>query len=135
MDNKIETENLDDEKYLALYGVRKETFDAMLTVLKRADEKMRNKAGRKRKLSVFDILIILFGYHHDNRTMESFALEYGVHKQRISEYIAWAEQTLSENGSLVLPSKPEPLINGADISNKSELFELIKENPISLDNI
>ena len=137
MDNKIKMELLAKEKYHALFGVHKEIFDAMLAILECAYEEMRKKGGRKRKLSALDILIILLGYHHDNRIMESFAFEYGVHKQRISEVITWAERTLSENDSFAEPSKREPIIKDTDISkliqgaiNKNEIFELIKENPI-----
>ena len=134
-------ENLAEEKYPALFGVRKATFDAMLAVLERAYEEMRKKGGRKRKLSVLDILIILFGYHHDDRSMESFAFEYGVHKQRISEAIAWAERTLYESDSFIVPSKRKPEDKDTEISrliektmSKQEVFGLIKEHPL-FDNI
>jgi len=39
--------------------------------------------------------------------MENIAFDYGVHKQRICEAIAWVEQTLIKNGTFSLPSKRE----------------------------
>jgi hypothetical protein len=71
---------------------------------------MRKKGGRKRKLTVLDMLIITLGYYHDYRTMENIAFDYGVHKQRISEAVEWVEQTLIKDGTFALPSKRE-LIN------------------------
>lgn len=87
MDNKTRMANLAEEKYLVLFGVQKATFDALFAILERAYEEMRKKGGRRRKLSVLDMLIIMLGYYHDYRTMENIAFDYGVHRQRISE--AW----------------------------------------------
>ena len=110
MDNKKRIENLAESKYQVLFGIHKATFDGMLAILERAYEEMRKKGGRKRKLSVLDMLIIMLGYYHDYRTMENIAFDYGVHKQRICEAIYWVEQTLIKNGTFSLPSKRE-LIN------------------------
>ena len=90
-----------------LFGVRKATFDVMLAILERAYEEMRKKGGRKRKLSVLDMLMIMLGYYHDYRTMENIAFDYGVHKQRICEAVDWVEQTLIKDGTFSLPSKRE----------------------------
>ena len=121
MDNNMRMANLAEEKYSAIFGVHKVTFDTMLVILERAYEEMHKKGGRKRKLSVLNILIIFFAYYHDGRTMESLAFEYGVHKPRICEAIAWVEKTLSENDKFVLPSKRELINKAADIS------KLVKE--------
>jgi hypothetical protein len=107
MDNKSRIANLPEEKYLVLFGVRKETFDRILAILERAYEEMRKRGGRSRKLSVLDMLIIMLGYYHDYRTMENLAFDYGVHKQRISEAVYWVEQTLVKDGTFSLPSKRE----------------------------
>ena len=109
MDNEKRIAKLEEEKYLVLFGVRKPTFDTMLTILESAYKEMRKKGGRKRKLSVLDMLIIMLGYYHAYRTMENIAFDYGVHKQRICEAIAWVEQVLIKDGSFTLPSKRELL--------------------------
>ena len=107
MDNKKRIATLPEEKYQVLFGVHKATFDAMLAILECAYEEMRKKGGRRRKLSVLDMLVILLGYYHDYRTMENIAFDYGVHKQRICEAVAWVEQTLIKDGTFSLPSKRE----------------------------
>lgn len=105
MDNKTRISSLSEAKYQVLFGVHKATFDAMLAILIRAYEEMRKKGGRKRKLSVLDMLVITLGYYHDYRTMENIAFDYGVHKQRICEAVSWVEQVLIKDGMFALPSK------------------------------
>jgi hypothetical protein len=107
MDNEKRMAILPDEKYLVTFGIRKPTFEAMLSMLKNAYKEMRKRGGRVRKLSVLDMLIIMLGYYHDYRTMENLAFDYGVHKQRICEAIAWVEQILIKDGTFSLPSKRE----------------------------
>jgi len=115
MDNKTRIDNLAEEKYLVLFGVRKTTFDAMLAILECAYKEMRKKGGRKRNLSVLDMLVIMLGYYHDYRTMENIAFDYDVHKQRVCEAIAWVEQTLINDGTFALPSKRELIKENSEI--------------------
>jgi hypothetical protein len=115
MDNLKRMEELPAEKYQVLFGLQKDTFEALLAILERAYEAMRKKGGRERKLSVLDMLIITLGYYHDYRTMENIAFDYGVHKQRVSEAVSWVEQTLIKDGAFSLPSKRELVKPDTDI--------------------
>lgn len=111
IDNRSRISALAEDKYLVLFGVRKATFETLLTVLESAYEEMRKKGGRRRKLSVLDMLVITLGYYHDYRTMENIAFDYDVHKQRICEAIAWVESVLIKDGTFALPSKRELVKN------------------------
>jgi len=71
MDNIKRIAELREDKYLVTFGIRRETFDAMYAILEAAYEEMRKKGGRKRKLSVLDMLVIMLGYYHDYRTYET----------------------------------------------------------------
>jgi hypothetical protein len=115
MDNIKRIKDLAEEKYKVLFGIQKSTFDAILIILELAYAAMRKKGGKKRKLSVLDMLIITLGYYHDYRTMENIGFDYGVHKQRISEAIAWVEQTLIKDGTFSLPSKRELVKPDTDV--------------------
>ena len=106
---------MSDSKYHIIFGVQKLTFDAILAILERAYGEMRKRGGRKRKLSVLDMLVVWFAYYHDYRTMENIAFDYFCHKQRICEAIAWVEETLVKDGTFALPSKRELVKDGADI--------------------
>jgi predicted DNA-binding protein YlxM (UPF0122 family) len=115
MDNIKRISELKEEKYQVIFGVRKPTFDAMLAILENAYKEMRKRGGYARKLSVLDMLIIMLGYYHDYRTMENIAFDYGVHKQRICEAIAWVEQVLIKDGTFSLPSKRELIKDDTEI--------------------
>ena len=115
MNNETRIANLREDKYQITFGVQKPTFDAMLAILERAYEEMRKKGGRKRKLSVLDMLIVWFAYFHDYRTMENISFDYSCHKQRICEAISWVETTLVKDGTFALPSKRELVKDGTDI--------------------
>ena len=75
MENEKRMANLPEEKYLVTFGIRKPTFDAMLAMLEAAYKQMRKRGGRKRKLSVLDMLVITLGYYHDYRTMENLGFD------------------------------------------------------------
>jgi hypothetical protein len=115
MNNEKRIAELPEEKYQVLFGVRKPAFEAMLAILERAYKEMRKKGGRARKLSVLDMLVITLGYYHDYRTMENIAFDYGVHKQRISEAVAFVEQVLIKDGAFSLPSKRELVKSDTDV--------------------
>jgi len=115
MDNEKRIEKLREEKYQVIFGITKSTFEAMLVIVESAYKEMRKKGGKKRKLSVLDMLIITLGYYHDYRTMENIAFDYGVHKQRISEAVAFVESALIKDGSFSLPSKRELLETSSNI--------------------
>jgi hypothetical protein len=116
MNNKERMAKLPEKKYLVTFGIRKPTFDAMFCILESAYKEMRKKGGRKRKLSVLDMLVITLGYYHDYRTMENLGFDYGVHKQRISEAVEWVEQTLIKAGTFSLPSKRELIKEKSSVS-------------------
>ena len=116
MKNEERMAKLPEKKYLVTFGIRKPTFDKMLAILEGAYKEMRKKGGRKRMLSVLDMLVITLGYYHDYRTMENLGFEYGVHKQRISEAVEWVEQTLIKDGTFSLPSKRELIKENSSVS-------------------
>jgi len=105
MDNASKVANLAPEKYQAVFGIAKTTFEQMTAILDDAYREMRRRGGPKRKLTVLDMLVVFFAYYRDYRTMENIGFEYGVHKQRICEAVAWVEQTLIKDGTFALPSK------------------------------
>ena len=115
MDNITRIKNLPEKKYQVLFGIHKATFDSMLVILEIAYKEMRKRGGKKRKLSVLDMLVITLGYYHDYRTMENIAFDYGVHKQRVCEAIDWVEQALIKDGTFSLPSKRELSNDNTDV--------------------
>lgn len=48
--------------------------------------------------------------------MENIAFDYGVHKQRICEAVAWVEQVLIKDGTFSLPSKRKLVDDNTEIN-------------------
>ena len=53
---------LEAEKFRRLTGVKKETFDKMVSILQEAEIKKKAKGGRKSKLSIEDRLLMALEY-------------------------------------------------------------------------
>jgi len=115
MDNKARIGKLKETSYLELFGVRKPTFDKMLTILTSAYKEPHIQGGRPSRLSVLDKLVITLGYYHDYRTMQNIAFDYDVSKSRVSDAVKWVENTPIRDGSFALPSKRELVKSDTEI--------------------
>ncbi len=105
MDNMTRIAALHEQEYQELFGIRKPTFEKMLSILESADQEKHKQGGRPPRLSVLDKLVVTLGYYHDYRTMRNIAFDYSVSKSRISDAVKWVEQTLIKDESFALPSK------------------------------
>ena len=115
MDNMTRISKLKDNEYQQLFGVKKPTFEAMLSILEEAYEQLHKQGGRPPKLSVLDRLVITLGYYREYRTMAHIGFDYGISKSCISDAVKWVEDTLLKNGAFSLPSKRELLKSDTDI--------------------
>jgi hypothetical protein len=115
MDNIKRIMELNESEYQGLFGVKKSTFEAMLTILEEEFEQLHNQGGRPPRLSVLDKLVVTLGYYREYRTMHHIGFDYGVSKSRISDAVKWVEDTLLQNGTFSLPSKRELLKSDTEI--------------------
>jgi len=115
MDNITRISKLKDDEYQALFGVKKPTFEAMLTILEEAFKQLHKQGGRPARLSVLDKLIITLSYYREYRTMHHIGFDYEVSKSRICDAIKWVEDTLLKSGEFSLPSKRELLNPNSEI--------------------
>jgi hypothetical protein len=53
---------LDEEKFRRLTGVKRSTFEKMITILTNADIKKKAQGGRKNKLCIEDQLLMALEY-------------------------------------------------------------------------
>jgi len=107
MDNEARINKLPEGRYQEQFGVKRPTFESMLSILHRANEEMHMQGGRPPRLSVLDKLVVTLGYYHDYRTMQNIAFDYEVSKSRISDAVKWVESVLIKDGAFALPSKRE----------------------------
>lgn len=105
MNNEERIQNLKENEYQELFGIKKPTFDKMLEILQTKHVELHKKGGRKPKLSVLDKLIIMLTYYRDYRTMNNIAFDYGVVKSTICDTVKWVENVLVKDGSFSLPKK------------------------------
>lgn len=106
---------LDDSTFKRLIGVKKETFEEMLGILRDEYQILHKYGGSPPKLKVEDKLMITLQYLREYRTMEHIAFDYSVSKSTICESIKWVEDTLIKDGTFELPGKKKLLEPDADI--------------------
>jgi hypothetical protein len=78
-----QVKKLEEEKFRRLTGLKKETFDKMLSILTDAEIKKKAKGGRKNKLSIENRLLMALEYIREYRTYFHVSQSYGVRKYRI----------------------------------------------------
>ena len=122
--------NYNDEAHTfkRVYGVKPDTFNKMLLILKKEFNTMHKSGGKPPKLTSEDKLYITLKYLRDYRTMDSIASEYKVCKGTICLSIQWVEDTLVKDGTFALPEK-------RTLKKKSDTIEYIvvdvTESPIN----
>jgi hypothetical protein len=72
-----------EETFKRLFGVNRETFEKMKSILQREYDRQHKKGGSPAKLSLEDKLTMTLKYYREYRTMESIGADYGVSKSTI----------------------------------------------------
>jgi hypothetical protein len=97
---------LSNTQFKRLFGVKIQTFRAMLEILQEALEKLHAKGGKPpTKLYVEDRLLVTLQYWREYRTLEHLAYEYDTVKSHIHGAIVWVEDTLIREGTFRLQGK------------------------------
>lgn len=85
---------LEDEKFRRLTGVKRSTFEKMISILKEADIKKKSQGGHKNKLCIEDQLLMALEYIREYRTYFHTCQSYGVSESSAYKTIKWIEDTL-----------------------------------------
>jgi len=99
--------NHKDREFRRITGVKRETFDKMVEILKAAYEAKHMRRGRKAKLCIEDMLLATLEYFHESRTFAEIAASYGIHESNAHRTIRWVEDILIEDGTCALPKRRE----------------------------
>lgn len=107
MDIYAKTVKLNDKDFKEIIGVKRTTFEAMVTILKKAYAARPNKhrGGRKKKLSIEEQLILTLKYERYYVTQKALAFEFEVGEATVSGTIKWVENILIKDGTFSLPGK------------------------------
>jgi len=103
-------------------GMKRETFQKMVEILREAYAQKHRRRGRTPKLSVEDLLPAALEYLREYRTCAHIAASYGIAESNICRGIKWVEDTLIRDGTFSLPGRKAPL--------KSDMeYEVILSRP------
>ncbi len=91
-------------QFKRLTGVKCETFEQMLSVLKQSEEQ-KKRSGRPSKLSLADQLLLTLMYWREYRTQFHIAQSYGIHEANANRIIGKIESALAASGKFSLPGK------------------------------
>lgn len=98
-------QGLEDEKFRRLTGVKRSTFEKMVSILKAADLKKKAQGGRKNKLCIEDQLLMALEYIREYRTYFHTSQSYGVSESSAYKTIKWVEDTLIKHPDFSLPGR------------------------------
>jgi transposase len=98
-------ENMAEEQFRRLTGVKRSTFETMKEILESAHQKKKTKGGRPSKLSIADQLLMALEYIREYRTYFHTGKSYGVSESSAYKTIKWIENTLIKHPSFALPGR------------------------------
>ena len=96
---------LNEQDFKQIIGVTKETFRAMLDILRKAYAEKHRRRGRHTKLSLEDQLLMSLKYWRQYITQKELAFEFGVGEATVHDTIVWVEDTLIKSEEFRLPGK------------------------------
>lgn len=98
-------QELEEDKFRRLTGVKRSTFKKMISILTDADIKKKAKGGRKNKLCIEDQLLMALEYIREYRTYFHTSQSYGVSESSAYKTIRWIEDTLIKHPDFSLPGR------------------------------
>ena len=98
-------QGLEEDKFRRLTGVKRSTFEKMVSILNDANMKKKAKGGRKNKLCIEDQLLMALEYIREYRTYFHTSQSYGVSESSAYKTVRWVEDTLIKHPDFSLPGR------------------------------
>jgi len=96
---------LSDIDFKQVIGVEKDTYSAMLEVLREAYAAKHKRRGRHAALALEDILFMSLKYWRQYVTQKELSFEFNVGEATVHDWIVWTEDTLVKSEKFRLPGK------------------------------
>ena len=96
---------LDEEKFRRLTGVKRTTFDKMIGILEESFNNRKTTKGRKKKLSIENMLLMTLEYIREYRTYFHISQSYSVSESNAYKTVKWVEDTLIKHPDFALPGR------------------------------
>ena len=97
--------SLKPAQFKRLTGVKRETFTAMVIILRKADKAKRRRGGTASKLTIEDRLLLALEYLRDYPTYFRLGQNYGVSEGYAFKIHRWVEDTLIKDKRFALPGR------------------------------
>ena len=92
-------------QFKRLTGVRRETFDIMVAILREAETAKRHRGGVASKLCIEDRLLLALEYLREYRTYFHVGRNYGISEGYAFKIHRWVEDTLIKDKRFALPGR------------------------------
>ena len=96
---------LDTEKFRRLTGVKRSTFDQMVSILEISHKIKKARGGRINKLKIEDMLLMTLEYLREYRTYFHISQSYNISESTAYKIIRWVEDTLIKHPLFALPGR------------------------------
>ena len=97
--------NLSNEEFRRLTGVKKSSFEKMVSILFDADFEKRKRGGKRHALEMEDRLLMTLEYLREYRTYFHVSSGYGISESSCFRNIKWIENTLVKHPDFALPGR------------------------------
>ena len=109
---KIKNER--EERFRRLTGVKRTTFNVMITILRDAEQRLKKQGGKPNKLSIEERLLMALEYLREYRTYFHISRAYGISESTCYRNIRWVENTLIKDKRFSLPGRKALLKNDTE---------------------
>ena len=92
-------------------GVKIETYEKMVEIVKEAHKVKKARGGRKNKISEEKMVLMTLEYLREYRTYFHIEKSYGLSESYAYKVIKWVEDVLIKDGSFALPEEKALLKN------------------------
>jgi hypothetical protein len=93
------------DNFRRLTGVKRTTFDVMISILREAEAVLKAQGGKPNKLVIEDRLFMTLEYLREYRTYFHISRSYGISESACYRNIRWVEDTLIKDGQFSLPGR------------------------------
>lgn len=93
------------DNFRRLTGVKRTTFDVMISILREAESVLKAQGGKPNKLVIEDRLFMTLEYLREYRTYFHISRSYGISESSCYRNIRWVEDTLIKDGQFSLPGR------------------------------
>jgi hypothetical protein len=100
-----QAKRLSKSQFRRLTGIKRETFNSMVEIVRSTDENKKFKCGRRKSLGVENRILMMLKYWREYVTYLSVGSEFGLSESNAYQNIKQIEDLLIKSGKFSLPGK------------------------------